>query len=387
MAALANGTQAHALDYDDVGTLPVPFHPSVPVLPVALALGEAASASGKDVLLAYIIGVEVETKVAAAIKKSHFARGWHPTATVGVLGATAAAAKLLRLDAEQVTTTLGIASSLAGGLRQNFGTMTKPLHAGNAARNGIMAALLAQRGFTAAPAILEAPVGFFTVLVGKGEYSAEGLAASLGNPFTFDRPGVVMKKYPSCRGTHASIEALEELLKVRHVSPGEVERIECAVPCLDEGPNHLSNPRPRTSLEGKFSLEHCLSALLVDGEVGLRQFSQETVLNPAIEKTRNKVRVLPLNDRPGQTRAEEDLRARVTMQLRDGTRLSRVRQIARGTEAPWPWEDVIRKFRQCARLALPPGTVSELAGRLRRLDELKKASEIVDLALGDSNHR
>jgi len=383
LAALANGTLAHALDYDDGGALPLPFHPSVPVFPVVLALGEAESAPGRDILLAYILGVEVETKIAASMKQSHFARGWHPTATVGTLGATAAAAKLLRLDTEQTETALGIASSLSGGLRHNFGTMTKPLHAGSAAKHGVMAATLAKRGFDAGRGILEARGGFFELFAGKGQYSTKKLIKSMGRPFHFAYPGVAIKKYPSCRGTHAAIEALSELIKVHKISSGDIDKVECSISSVGGDSDGLSRPRVTTGTEGKFSLKHCLGVLMVDGEVGLRQFSPERILAPQVAEMRQRVKILPRSDLLSPTEMRDHMAARVTVRLKDGRQVSHFYcQSKKEMGVPWSWEDLKRKFEQCAGLALPRERVERLEECLRHLEKVEKTSPIVDLALG-----
>ena len=187
LAALANGTLGHALDFDDV-TFHLRGHPSAPVVPAVLALGQALVASGKDVITAFVIGVEVEAKIGKAMTSAHLRRGWHPTATIGTLGAVAAAAKLFRLTGPQVQMALGIAASKAAGLRQNFGTMTKPLHAGEAARNGVEAAQLAQRGFTADPHILDSRFSFFNVFVGEGEFVPETVIQEFGAPYEIITP-------------------------------------------------------------------------------------------------------------------------------------------------------------------------------------------------------
>ncbi|MBI4330015.1 MAG: MmgE/PrpD family protein [Chloroflexi bacterium] len=371
LAALANGTIAHALDYDDGAALPIPFHPSVPVLPVALALGESEKASGQEVLLAYVLGLEVETKVAAIVDPAHFAHGWHPTGTLGTLGATAAAAKLLKLSSEQCEISLGIASSLAGGVRQNFGTMTKPLHAGNAARNGITAATLARNGFTGAGGILEAPCGFLNVFMGKGKYSLEGLEASLGNPFHVVRPGIALKKYPCCRGTHPSIEAMEEVIRRERFGPQEVERIELSLSSVGQGDDNVSRPHARTSLEGKFSVEHCVSALLLDGEVTLRQFALERVLDPAVEAMRQRVKVHSKSDLLTEAERRGHMAAAVSVTLKNGRNFSYFYRASKEEMGiPWSWEDVEKKFAVCAGLALPADTVERMKESLRRLDQL-----------------
>ncbi len=383
LAALANGTIAHALDYDDGAAIPMPLHPSVAVLPVALALGESEKASGSEILLAYTLGVEVEAKVAGAMDPSHFAFGWHPTGTVGTLGAAAAAAKLLKLTPAEVETALGIASSMAAGLRQNFGTMTKPLHAGNAGRNGIMAATLAKKGFTGFPSMLEAPCGFLNVFVGKGKYSAENLEASLGRPFHVVHPGLAIKKYPCCRGSHPSIEAMEEVIKRHRVQAEEVESIECGISSLGENDNHLSRPHAATSLDAKFSVEHCVSVLLLDKEVSLRQFSLERVLDPTVEEMRQRVKVVQKSDLLTETERRGNVAASVSVMLKDGRRLHYFHRMSKeemGT--PWPWEDVEKKFQQCAGLVLTPARVSQLTDLLRRLEELDSIDELMNMVQG-----
>ena len=179
LAALANGTMGHALDYDDMGGF---GHPSVVLVPAVLAIGESMGASGKDILTAYVVGFEV----AACLRQqlwTHYLRGWHATGNFGSLGAGAAVARLLKLDVHQVRMVLGIAASLAGGLRQNFGTMTKPLHAGQAAANGIKAALLTQAGFTADENIIETPLGFVKVFGHDQEVDWEKASEGLGKTF------------------------------------------------------------------------------------------------------------------------------------------------------------------------------------------------------------
>src|SRR3989304_73499 len=205
-AAWVNGTLTHALDFDDGGVALTPMHPSAPVLPAVLALAEARNLSGMDALGAFVVGVEVECKLASLISLEHYGRGWHATAILGTLGSALASAWLLRLPPAKVRHALGIAASMAGGLQSNFGTMTKPLHAGQAARNGVVAALLAEKGFTANPTALEAEKGM-SELYGFGDaVSGLRLKEALGQPFHFSSPGVSLKRFPTFTPTPPCFE-------------------------------------------------------------------------------------------------------------------------------------------------------------------------------------
>jgi len=204
-AALVNGTAAHALDYDDVSGA-LGGHPSVMLIPPMLALAEQVGASGRDLALAYVVGYETACRIARGVHFHHYDKGWHPTATLGIFGTAAAAARLLRFAPEQTAMALGLAASLAAGLKANFGTMTKPLHVGHSVRNGLFAALMVKQGFTANPAALDAKQGFLDVFNGPGTYDTQRMLADWYAPLEVDgggEPG--LKPYPCCGSTHASI--------------------------------------------------------------------------------------------------------------------------------------------------------------------------------------
>ena len=206
-AAFANGCFVHADDYDDTQLAAAPdrvygllTHPTAPVLAAVLALAEAEGRSGKEVLTAFQVGVEVECKIAEAISPRHYGDGFHTTGTIGSFGSAAACARLRGLDAARTAQALGVAASEAAGLRENFGTMTKPFHAGHAAEAGVVAADLAALGWTASPRILEARHGFFQAA--GGGFDAAAITGRLGRPWTFSSPGVSIKPYPSGSLTH-----------------------------------------------------------------------------------------------------------------------------------------------------------------------------------------
>ena len=278
-AALANGTAAHALDYDDI--LWTQYgHPSSTVWSAALAVGEATGASGQDVILAYGIGVQINGKLGRLVNPLHYAHGWHATASIGVIGATAAAAKLMRLTPQQTAMALGTAASEACGVRRNFGTMTKPFHAGNAARGGVLAAELAREGFTSDLTAFEGEFGWAKTLNARSVPSAEDLRAQLGASWELDEPGIVFKRYPACGATHCALDAIIAIKKENKLDFSEMEKIIC-----DASPfakTVLLYPRPKTALEGKFSMEFSLAVAAVEGQAGLRQYDDKWVKDPRV---------------------------------------------------------------------------------------------------------
>jgi 2-methylcitrate dehydratase PrpD len=371
-AALANGTMAHALDYDDV-LAPMTGHPTVVVLPVVLALGEMNHGSGRNVLEAYIVGVEVAARIGSGIGRRHYAVGWHSTATLGTLGAAAAAAKMLKLSVTETRIALGIAASEAGGLRQNFGTMTKPFHAGNAARNGIVAAMLAQGGFTADEGILESPLGFCSVLGGEGEYNLALMTKSLGNPFALIKPGLEMKPYPCCRFTHRCIDAMLHIVEEYHPVVEEVAEVECQTsPSL---PQILIHHRPRTSLEGKFSMEYCLSRALLDREMRIKQFTEEKILDSRVQELLQRVRYVHPEGVETERRSEV-----VTVRLKNGRQYSHEVLAAKGApENPMTMAELTAKYRDCVSMVFPFEAVERSLQMVNHLEEVGDIAELVDL--------
>src|SRR5215470_10962923 len=221
-AALANGTAAHALDFDDTNFAML-GHPSAPVLAAALAAGELATADGRALVHAFLLGFEVETTLASVINPPHYEKGFHATGTLGTMGAAAAAARLLGLDASQTRAALAVAASQASGLKENFGTMTKPFHAGHAARSGVLAALLAREGWTASEQAMEGPQGFLHVFsAGRREL---GAIETLGAPWKITTTGVAVKPYPSCACTHSIIDSARELRQRHGLRAGDIAEV------------------------------------------------------------------------------------------------------------------------------------------------------------------
>jgi 2-methylcitrate dehydratase PrpD len=361
-AALCNGTAAHALDYDDTN-FALMGHPSAPVLAAALAAGELALADGRAVLHAFLLGFEVETTLAEVINPAHYAHGWHATCTLGTLGAAAAAARLLALDATRTRHALAVAASQSSGLKENFGTMTKPFHAGHAARSGVLSALMARDGWTASEHALEGPQGFFAVL-GAGKRALEPLG-TLGAPWKILTTGVAVKPYPSCACTHSIIDGALELRRLEGIRPEQVEEVTVGVAA--GVPRILIHSRPRTGLEAKFSAEFSAAAALTDGRVGIATFEDERAQDPAIRRLMERVTVVVDPQIP--TDLERHMWTRLTVRLKDGRTASVGPRPVPGHPAnPLTREALRDKFRECAGLVLPGDRVDTVAEIVESLD-------------------
>ncbi len=376
-AAFANGTMGHSLDYDDVNWSMI-GHPSVAILPSVLAIGEMVGASGKEVLTAYVLGFETAAKIGSITMPGHSERGWHATGTLGTLGASAAAAKLLGLTEDQTVNALGIASSEASGIRENFGTMTKPFHAGNAAKNGVTAALLAQKGFTAAKNILEAPLGFLQVFCGKRNDDFEKFDHSLGNPFDIVHPGVVLKPYPCGVALHPAIDAIFYLQKEGEIPLSAIKEIKCGVTTYTA--KVLIHPRPTTNLEGKFSMPYTVAAALLDRRIDLDTFTDSKVRRPEAQELLRKVNMF-VDPRINWQKGSRPVI--VEIELEDGRVLSRRVDISKGNpEIPMTDEERNAKYRDCARFVLKNKEIVDSLVLIHRLEELDHISTLTDLLVG-----
>lgn len=376
LAAWLNGTISHALDYDDTFSNAAGYnmHPSVPIWPAVFALGEKHRVSGKDILTAYIVGIEVESRVGAAIGKQNSDAGWHPTAVLGTIAAAAASARILKLNTKQTQMALGIASSLAGGLVRNFGTMTKPMHAGNAARNGVIAAQLAQGGFTGNDSIMEGEFSFCRLFSGGNISDLAHADSDLGNVWHIVVKGLAFKPYPSCRGTHASIDAALYLRKEFDIGVDQVAAVACNTsPKIDE---FLKFPRPRNGYEGKFSMQHCVATALLKGKVTLDDFSADQVTNVAIQSLLPQISVV----HPQDWAAKSNLEQEVVIQLKNGKKYSnRVINAKGDPENPMTDAELLAKFQDCARLRLKPKDIEKTLGLIRHIEDLKYITELTEI--------
>lgn len=373
-AALYNGTVAHAIDYDDTSH-PAHAHPSSFLVPVLLSLGRRAGRDGPALITAYVAGFEVQGRLGRALNISHYARGWHATGTFGALAAAATGAKLLGLGVKETKMALGIAASAACGLRANFGTMTKPLHAGYAARNGVLAALLAERGFTAVEDVLENRFGYLQVFAGADPPKPE-VFSQLGRPFEIATEfGLAFKPYPSCGATHTAIEAA---IDISNETRGE-EIAEVVVGTNELTPNVLVYRNPRTPLEAKFSMEFCVAAALARGELNRASFSVEALNDPKVREVMQKVRV-QVDER---VRHSTEFGTVLTVRCASGRVVERVVELAKGKPARWlSREGLLSKFLDCTHQVLGEEKARSAFQALQSINRATSIDEIVRLLGG-----
>lgn len=380
MAARALATSGHAHDWDDTQVSHDPAHvygllthPSVPPLTAALVMAQRlGKVSGRDVMLAFQTGFEVECKISEWMLPNHYRRGHHSSGTVGTFGACAATAKLLGLTGETLAHALGIAASFAAGIRCNFGTMTKPLHVGRAAENGITAALLAQRGFTADPTALDGPWGFMQVL--SGGFTPEKVESGMANPLTIVSPGVSIKPYPSGILTHQSMDAMLELVKAHDVQPEQVKAIRfyAASNILDP----IRYPIAVNHLQAKFSMQALLSMMVLRRQAGPQEFTDEFVGGAAMQDMQRRIETI--RDPEIEAQGFEWIRSRIELDTTDGRTLKQEadKRYRGGPAKPMTNSEVEDKFRVCCSDAINAEAQQRIIDLVWRVVDLNNMDDI-----------
>jgi 2-methylcitrate dehydratase PrpD len=385
-AAWVNGVSIHADDFDDTqlsaakdrvyGLL---VHPTVPVLPAIVALSEGGRISGQEFTLAYHLGVEIECKIAEAISPRHYQDGFHSTGTCGPFGSAAACAKLLRFDLSKTLSTFGLVASQSGGLRENFGTMTKPFQAGHAAESGVVSAELVALGWTAAEQILEADRGFFHAF--GGSYDPSAIMNGLGKPWTFASPGISLKPYPSGSLTHPAMTELARLIAANNVQATQVEKLEV-------GANHnmtttLLHHRPKTGLEAKFSMEFCMAILLLERKAGLGEFSDRVVRRSDVQEMIRKINFYV--DPEAEGAGFDKMTSLLKIHLKDGRIITGRAEFGKGSPAdPLTFEEAAVKFRSCAEYAeWPKDKTDEIITFVKNLESAPDMGALFPLLSGE----
>jgi len=376
MAAFANGTAAHALDYDH--SFYLMGQPTAGLIPAILSLGESLGVSGRDILEAYVMGFEVTTKVAASMPDHSNEGGWHSTGTLGSLGAAVSCAKLLGLDTREIQMALGIACSMAGGIICNFGTMTKPLHAGLAARNGVLAAKLAQSGYTANAQALEAGMGFYDVYC-RGLPFEPGPLETLGKSYELIEKGIKIKAYPCGGLTHSAIDAVLEMRSRQGIAAEMVESIDVDV--TRHTYKRIAFQIPETGLQGKFSMGYLLARALIDGKVSLDAFTDTAIRDRRILELAERVHMR--HDPDLQVSPEGSRPCKVVIRLKNGSSFSRrVDQPKGSLEVPISPQELRAKFVECASRAISEQAVDQALEYLDRFETLPDIRSLCQILLG-----
>ncbi|THE66098.1 MmgE/PrpD family protein [Salinadaptatus halalkaliphilus] len=368
-AVFVNATAGHALDFDDVALAAMDGHPSVPMVPALLAVGAREGASGRDILTAFAAGFESQCYLSRPISPGHYEGGWHATSTIGCFGAAAAIANLLGLSTTKTINALGIAASMPAGLKRNFGSMTKPIHAGQAARSGTTAALLAANGATADATVLEGERGFFDCYRGDGEPDLERLS-DLGERWSLLEDGIDIKKYPCCYYTHAAIYAAIQLAERRELSADDVDAV--TVTASQGAADALHHDDPDTGLEGKFSMPYLIGRAIADRDVDLAAFEDDAIDDEAVQAVRERVELIVDDDLPYGSNA-----ARVAVTTRAGEHYERRQEQPPGThDDPLSADELHEKFRMCATHA--PAAI-DADDALAALEDLRSISDIASV--------
>jgi 2-methylcitrate dehydratase PrpD len=381
-AALVNGVAIHVDDFDDTqlaaakdrvyGLL---VHPTVCVLPAALATAEVGGKGGKDLLVAYQVGVEVECKIAEAISPRHYEDGFHSTGTCGVFGGASACARLKGLDVASTVRAFAIAASHAAGLRENFGTMMKPYQAGHATESGVVAADLAALGWTGAEQILEAQRGFFHAY--GGSYDPSAIVDRLGKPWTFQNPGVSIKPFPSGSLTHPGMTELLRLIRANSIGAADVAQVE--VGTNRNMPNTLIHHRPTTGLQAKFSMEFCMAILLLDGRADQTKFTDAVANRPDVQQMIGRVRFY--TDPDAEKAGYDKMTTILKITLKDGRTISGRADFGKGSPAnPMSFDEVAEKFLGCAAFAeWPTSKADRVIDTVRRFEDLSDVRTLTAL--------
>jgi 2-methylcitrate dehydratase PrpD len=387
-AAFANGIAIHADDFDDTqlavakdrvyGLL---MHPTAPVLPAALAVAEAGGLSGKAMMLAYQIGIETSCKVAEAIAPRHYQDGFHTTATCGTFGAAAAAASLRGLDDTSAAKALGLAGTQSAGLRENFGTMTKPFHPGRSSESGVIAVDLIELGWSAASNLLEAKRGFYSAA--GGGFDAAAISGKLGAPWTFANPGISIKPHPSGSLTHPGMSELLRLIVREDIKPEEVEQVR--VGTNRHMPTTLLHHKPTNELQAKFSMQFSMAILLLRRKAGLLEYTDEVVRQQDVQQMMAKVDfyVDPVAEAAGY----DKMTTIIEIRLKGGRSVTGRADFGKGSPAdPMSYDEIVEKFLGCAAYAgWPAAKADAIVDAVNRLEKLESVGELTRFLTSQSH--
>lgn len=381
-AALVNGTAAHALDFDD-NFDPAKAHASAVLVPALLALGEQDNVTGAALIDAYICGLQIMGRVGQGVNPFHRNRGWHATATVGAIGAAAACARLLKLDASQASNAVSLSTSMAAGFMSQFGTMTKPTHAGLAAKAGVMAASMARQGLTAGAQTLDGPTGMNRLMVGPDyEDLRDGIThpehgqtlrfetEHVGDPLLILEHGLKVKRFPNCASAHRSMDALLLLKEEHGFGPGDVNKIVVHAP--KSHLNNLMHHDPRDPMQAKFSMQYNLAVALLTGSCTLNDFAPDMIMRPEVRGLYQLIELDPVD------KGEGEFPTTVEIHLKSGEILEKSMQMPIGSKAaPFTMAQHWLKFEGCVDGILDNGKKNKLRSALENLATLPSLAALM----------
>jgi len=381
-AALVNGTAAHALDFDD-NFDPAKAHASAVLVPAILALAEQEGAGGRACLDAYVAGLQILGRVGQGVNPAHRNRGWHATATLGAIGAAAACARLLKLDAQRAAFAVSIATSMAAGSMAQFGTMAKPLHAGLAAKSGILAASLARSGLEAGLDTLDGPTGMNRLMVGPDyEQLRDTLThiehgqnlrfetGQIGAPLLLLSSGLKLKRFPNCGSAHRAMDGLLALREAHCFAAGDVQAVHVRAPVTHF--NNLMYTDPIDAPQARFSLEYALACLLVTGNCTLADFTDAAAARPALRALYPRIHRHPVD------KAEGEFPTEVQVILEDGRAFeTAIAWPAGSLAAPFTPAQLWSKYDGCTAPILPPDRARALRAALESLPDLPSLAPLM----------
>ena len=367
-AALLNGTSSHALDFDDCNNT-MGGHPTVPIFGGLFANGEVNGVSGEEIITAYAIGVETICAMAKVVNFHHYEKGWHPTTTLGIFGAVAANARLQKLDVDTTATALAIATSMASGIKANFGTFTKPYHVGQCTRNGLLAVRLAENGLTASHNALDGEQGFFMVYNGQGNFDATKIFEGWGSPFEIIDPGIAVKVHPCCGSTHPAVDAA---IALKNEFSLELKDIKSVLSLTHPRRlKHTNRPQVSRGFDGKFSVQYVVAKALQNGKITLQDFSDEKVNEPEIKKfLQEKIRAKPHPDAEGF--GKNVYFAEIVIETEDGQILQKFvdAPVGRDKNHPLPKNTLVNKFYDCCSDIIQEDCIEELVNKIMNLQDI-----------------
>jgi len=377
-AALANGTATHVLDFDASGGI-FAGHPSIHLVPALLAVAEERDASGQDFIAAYVAGFEAQLRLARLVQPGHVRRGWFPAATIGVFGAAAACAHILRLDVAQTAQALSLASMSSAGVMAHAGTMTKPMAAGQAARNGVLAAALASVGFTAADDGIGDRRGFIAVLGEANDKDPATVLAQWGEPYEVCETARNLKRYPCCGVNQSSIDLAIDIVRQEKVDARSIQKVDLAL--MTSRLAHVDRPRPTSAVDAKFSLQYCVATALETGNLGIDDFADPISLSSPRQELMRRVEVSVNSAMTPDTPRTNEGGSSIAITFKDGSSLTRSieQPVGRVQGHPLPDSSIDGKFLDCCRKKIGRQRSDSLLASLRNLETVSSMRSVGEL--------